>query len=74
MINPTEKDIGRGVVYISEILPSEDGVITSFNDSGVVFVRYRRQQPGANGQATKREDLIWLSGKDTGPTHYQSSP
>lgn len=65
MINPTEKDIGRGVVYIASHSGSipEDGAITSFNDK-FVFVRYQKQHPSANGQATRREDLIWLSGKD----------
>jgi hypothetical protein len=62
MINPTLKDIGRGVVYLGGADP-EDGAITSFNDN-FVFVRYAKQNPTAPGQATKREDLVWLSGKD----------
>lgn len=63
MINPTEADIGRGVVYMPGFGVAEDGAITSFNDK-FVFVRYQKQHPSANGQATSREDLHWLSGKD----------
>ena len=61
MINPKQEDIGRGVVYKASYpgAPNEDGVITSFNDHSV-FVRYSKQHPGANGQATRREDLRWL--------------
>ena len=61
MIDPTEKDIGRGVVYQASYpdAPREDGVITSFNKN-YVFVRYRNQHPSAPGQATNRDDLDWL--------------
>lgn len=60
MINPTQKDIGRGVVYTGNFGgPREDGVITSFNDH-CVFVRYEKQHPSAHGQSTRREDLEWL--------------
>jgi hypothetical protein len=63
---PTEEDIGRGVVYTpAHGGPSEDGVITGFNDL-FVFVRYRKQHPSANGQATPREHLVWLSGGNRG--------
>ncbi len=60
MINPTEKDIGRGVVYQAGHpgAEREDGVITSFNEH-FVFVRYRHQHPSSYGQPTKREDLNW---------------
>jgi hypothetical protein len=45
MINPTEKDIGRAVVYTGNFNgPPEEGVITSFNDS-YVFVRFKYQNP-----------------------------
>ena len=62
MINPTDKDIGRGVVYQASYpdAPREDGVITSFN-AHTVFVRYAKQHPSQPGQATSREDLSWLS-------------
>ena len=63
MINPTEEDIGMEVVYHPKFGKREDGVITSLNDK-FVFVRYQSQHPSADGQATKREDLTWLSGKD----------
>lgn len=60
MINPTEKDVGRAVVYTGNYGgPREDGVITSFNDK-YVFVRYKTQHPSQNGKATSREDLEWL--------------
>lgn len=58
MINPTEKDIGRSVVYKPSHGTIEQGVITSFNEK-VVFVRYK--QNSSQGQATKRKDLEWLS-------------
>lgn len=58
---PTEKDIGRGVVYTPEHGgPSEDGAITSFNER-FVFVRYQDQHPGAPGKATHHKDLRWLT-------------
>jgi hypothetical protein len=59
MINPTKEDIGRGVVF-SDGERREDGVITSFNDR-FVFVRYKHQHPSANGQATHRSQLEWLT-------------
>ena len=61
MIEPTNDDIGRSVVYQAGHpgAPREDGVITSFNEF-CVFVRYSKQHPGAPGQATARCDLEWL--------------
>ena len=57
MIEPTERDIGRMVIYRSDPFnPPEEGVITSFNDT-CVFVRYR----SLTSQATSREDLEWLT-------------
>ena len=58
MIEPTEKDIGRGVVYQAGHpgAPAEDGIITSFNDY-CVFVRFK----SPTSQGCKREDLRWLS-------------
>jgi hypothetical protein len=58
MIEPTEDDIGRGVIYRplhNPIDGAETGVISSFNDK-YVFVRY-----GSNrvGTATYREHLDW---------------
>jgi hypothetical protein len=58
MINPTEKDIGRSVIYIPSHGNREYGIITSFN-SRFVFVRYSHQHQTQNGQATMREDLHW---------------
>lgn len=60
MIDPAENDIGRGVIYQPEHGSAEDGAITSYNGAWV-FVRYRSQHPGTDGQATRREDLRWLS-------------
>lgn len=67
MIEPTEQDIGRKVVYrvysatapahAPRIIDREEGVITSFNPS-YVFVRYGSK---AHSQATKRTDLDWIS-------------
>lgn len=65
MINPTEEDIGRAVIYQAGHpgAPREDGAVTSFNEHSV-FVRYRWQHPSAPGQPTLREDLEWLRGED----------
>lgn len=62
MINPTEQDIGRGVVYQASYpnAPREDGTITSFNDH-CVHVLYTSKM---HSQATSRCDLQWLSGGD----------
>jgi hypothetical protein len=58
MIEPTEEDIGRAVVYTGNRYPGgklEEGVITSFNDYRV-FVRYGADQ---GSKATSRADLEW---------------
>ena len=60
MINPTENDIGRKVIYCGYAGEREDGIVTSFNDA-FVFVRYGS---GTTSAATKREQLEWLSGRD----------
>lgn len=65
MIDPTQADVGRAVVYTpphdrGRPLAAEEGVITSFNKS-FVFVRYGTY---ATPRATKRGDLEW---KDGGP-------
>lgn len=57
MINPTEKDIGRTVIYQSRHWasnnPKETGVITGFNDY-VVHVRYGSDK---QSKATLKADL-----------------
>jgi hypothetical protein len=58
MIEPTEDDIGRAVVFTGNRYPGgklEEGVITSFNNY-VVFVRYGTDK-GSKG--TSRADLEW---------------
>ena len=56
MIAPTEKDIGRIVLYQGWHPDDTDrGAITSFNEH-YVFVRYRNEQ---HSQATSRDDLTW---------------
>lgn len=57
MINPTEKDIGRRVVYTPIRGPKEYGVITAFN-LWTVHVRYEGDN---HSKATSREDLSWDS-------------
>jgi len=56
MIEPTQDDIGRKVIYrdLNGRGKIEEGVITSFNSS-YVFVRYK----GETSQATSRNDLEW---------------
>ena len=57
MINPTEKDIGRQVVYrCAPLFKPEEGVITSYNNT-CVFVRYGSK---VGSEATSREDLEWM--------------
>jgi hypothetical protein len=59
MIEPTEHDIGRAVVYTGRRYPGgalEEGVITSFNDYRV-FVRYGADK---HSKATSRADLEWV--------------
>jgi hypothetical protein len=59
MIEPTEDDIGRAVVYTGNRFPGgklEEGVITSFNRY-TVFVRYGAEK---NSKATSRADLEWM--------------
>jgi len=60
MIEPTEDDISRHVIYVPyhDKLGGKDceyGFITSFNDH-VIFVRYGL---GSTSAATKRENLHW---------------
>lgn len=59
MVEPTERDIGRGVLYTGNRYPGgkpEQGVITSFNAHSV-FVRYGSEM---QSKGTAREDLEWL--------------
>jgi hypothetical protein len=56
-IEPSEADIGRGVIYRGFGPDAEQGYITSFNDHNV-FVRYGNS---ATSQATSRSDLDWLA-------------
>lgn len=59
MIEPTESDVGRRVVYRPRFAGavSEEGVVTSFNER-YVFVRYGTQSTSA---ATLREELEWTN-------------
>lgn len=54
---PTEKDIGRKVVYRNHGGKVEEGFITSFNDH-YVFVRYGT---GSTSAATDPKDLEFIS-------------
>ena len=69
MIEPTQDDLGRAVVYRPAHWPKgpvEHGVITSFTKD-VVFVRYADQP---NSKATMKKDLTWLEDfkvEDDGP-------
>jgi hypothetical protein len=59
MIEPTEADIGRKVIYTGNRYPggkTEEGVITSFNKA-VVFVRYGSDY---GSKATSYGDLEWV--------------
>jgi hypothetical protein len=62
MIEPTEKDIGRKVVYrapyreVGLSREYEEGVITSLARGGSVFVRFR----GPQGELTPCNRLEWI--------------
>lgn len=57
MIEPTEADIGRRVIYRDRSgFVMEEGTITSFN-GWVVFVRYGAD---SHSKATDRDDLEWV--------------
>jgi hypothetical protein len=59
MIEPSDTDIGRKVVYRDQSgHVVEEGVITSFNDT-CVFVRYGSD---VHSKGTRREDLEWTAG------------
>ena len=61
MIEPTQEDIGRKVAYTGHHgSPSEEGVITSFNEA-YVFVRYGSK---CHSEATVRSDLEWVFPKE----------
>lgn len=62
MIEPTENDVGRHVIYVPGHAKGnlghkdcERGFITSFNDHAV-FVRYGM---GSTSAGTSRQDLHW---------------
>lgn len=58
MIEPTEADIGRRVIYRDRSrFVMEEGTITSFN-GWVVFVRYGAD---LHSKATYRDDLEWMT-------------
>lgn len=59
---PTEKDIGRKVVYRRPYCKVEEGFITSFNDK-YVFVRYGM---GSTSAATDPQDIEFIGG----PLHH----
>jgi len=59
MINPTESDIGRAVVF-HDVCWIEQGVITSVTPH-FVFVRYGSD---LTSRATRRCDLTWLANDD----------
>ena len=66
MIEPTQDDVGRAVVYTGNRYPGgklEEGVITSFNDHRV-FVRYGSDKAS---KATSRQDLEWLAANGVRP-------
>ncbi|GAA4649679.1 hypothetical protein GCM10023116_19580 [Kistimonas scapharcae] len=56
MIEVTEKDIGRRVVYRPD-REKEPGFITSYNKY-FVFVQYEKTR-GDTSMATRREDLVY---------------
>ncbi len=61
MIEPTDGDVGRKVIYRERGIHAdriiEEGVIIAYNDS-YVFVRYEDQ---VTPKATDRRDLEWMT-------------
>jgi hypothetical protein len=58
LINPTERDIGRKVIYRDRSgAVVEEGVITSFHAEHV-FVRYGAD---STSKGTRRQDLEWVT-------------
>jgi hypothetical protein len=64
-LDEAREHVGAGVVYTPFFGPKEDGVITGVSRTSV-FVRYARQHPGSNGQATAPEDLELLRPRTRG--------
>ena len=65
MIEPSEDDIGRSVIYTGNRYPGgaiEEGVITSFNNF-CVFVRYGADK---HSKGTSRADLDWTRPNTSG--------
>lgn len=60
-LDEARENVGAGVVYTPGHGPKEDGVITGVSSTSV-FVRYAKQHPSANGQATSPGDLELLGG------------
>jgi hypothetical protein len=56
MIHPTDKDIGRGVIYCGHGGERERGTITSIRHADKTFVNYGR---GSTSALTKNEQLEW---------------
>ena len=56
MICPTEKDIGRGVIYIGHGGEREQGTITSIRHPDKTFVNYGR---GSTSALTRNDQLHW---------------
>lgn len=55
MIDPTDIDIGKSVIYDAKTKPEEKGFITSFN-SQYVFVRFGGDHIS---KGCRRQDLEW---------------
>ncbi len=56
MIDPTEKDVGRGVIYIGHGGERERGTITSIRHADKTFVNYGR---GSTSALTRNDQLHW---------------
>lgn len=60
MIDPSQNDIGRSVIYLAGTDRSEEGTITSLG-TDYVFVLYRGDR---HAKATRRRDLTWVRQED----------
>jgi len=63
VIDPTEEDIGRSVMYRADHPEAQYqyGKLTSFNDR-LVFVLFNPE--GSTSQGCRREDLCWCFDED----------
>ncbi len=64
MINPTQEDIGRAVVYDPGHGEGQDGTLVKYSDTTPGYCHVRYGHNDSSTQLTACADLHWFSGKD----------